>query len=294
MNRLLSSVCAALLAIFLWTPTTAHALIQAPPCQTCNGGGADSNGNTIRSRIYEKQAKPGNPGDENPPPGWGEGRVGPTIYWDYAEACPQSGPPGSDYGDVICPGAVTSCLSNGGGIRFWEYWSLSVNGPWQFNRSVCLTVADFVSIGPPPPSVVALQLWKEMKFEDPRVELKPGAIGLVNLPSYFWTTGPFSRDNSLASPAYTVTVHARVIAFDWSFGDGTSLETTDPGTPWPARSDISHSYLRKGRYPVSLTVRWHGTYQVNGGAALDVPGPDIFRTAAVAYPVQEIRTVLTG
>jgi hypothetical protein len=88
-------------------------------------------------------------------------------------------------------------------------------------------------------------------------------------------------------------VHALAASYEWRFGDGSPPLVTDaPGRPWPARSEIAHAYRRLGRFPVRVTVHWQGRFQVNGGPAQDVPGPPVSREVTVAYPVQEVQTVL--
>jgi hypothetical protein len=56
----------------------------------------------------------------------------------------------------------------------------------------------------------------------------------------------------------------------------------------------THAYRQLGRFPVRVTVHWHGRFQVNGGPAQEVPGPPVLREASLTYPVREIQTVLTN
>jgi hypothetical protein len=67
------------------------------------------------------------------------------------------------------------------------------------------------------------------------------------------------------------------IAFDhanWTFGDGTSDTTTDPGKPYP-QSDpcggaqcpgfYGHTYRDVGPITIQLTVAWHAQFSLDGG-----------------------------
>jgi len=134
-----------------------------------------------------------------------------------------------------------------------------------------------------------------MPVPAPRLGIKPGAVGLANLDSYFWVSNPGGLSASAAAGPNTVVVHASAVSYEWRFGDGSApLVTGEPGRPWPARSEIAHAYPRLGVFPVRVTVRWHGRFQVNGGPAQDVPGPPVLRDAAVSYPVRELQTVLVN
>jgi PKD domain len=214
------------------------------------------------------------------------------VYWAYVPSCPRNGPPGS-VGEQLCPGALFAC--GGNAVLFREFNGPSRGGPWAFVRAVCLTAADFSAAGAPPPGVVALELWKRMRFSAPALRVKPGVRGLVNLPSYFWVGGPFVQTGTAGAPLpFTVSVEARVRTFDWSFGDGSpALSTSDPGQPWPAKSDVAHVFQRRGRFAVTVTEAWHGTFRVDGGPPQDVPGPDITVASTVPYPVQDLVVTLT-
>ena len=161
---------------------------------------------------------------------------------------------------------------------------------------LCLTPADFRAAGAtPPPGLVAVAAWRQMPFPDPRIQAKPAVKGLANLPSYFWVAGPATQTRSVSVGPYVVSVTATIVDYTWSWGDHTpQLSTNDPGTAWPAKSTITHPYPRRGRYPVTVASRWHGTFRINGGPTQDVIGPDVSRTATLPYAVQELRVTLTG
>jgi len=75
------------------------------------------------------------------------------------------------------------------------------------------------------------------------------------MPGGCWVAGyngdpiPASKTVTLPPPApalppttFTVTVRIRPSTYHWSFGDGTSIETHSLGKPYPALSDINHTY----------------------------------------------------
>ena len=95
-----------------------------------------------------------------------------------------------------------------------------------------------------------------------------------------------------------VTVEVQIVPqrYTWSFGDGGTLETTSPGEPYPAESDIQHSYEQSslgagGAFAVTVEISFSAQYRVNGGAwqSLDA----ITRSFTGDYPVQQLQSVLT-
>jgi len=143
----------------------------------------------------------------------------------------------------------------------------------------------------------------------PNIELKanPG-IGLVAIPGWFWVANydgaPFGASRTVVIPpaipggqptSFTVTVRVWPAEYDWLFGDGGSLATHSLGQPYPAESDVTHTYEFSSfrfsdGFPVDLTVQFAAQYQVNGGAPQ--PLPTIRHTYENTYPVQEAQAIL--
>jgi hypothetical protein len=187
----------------------------------------------------------------------------------------------------------------GDALYYQEWWFFQSAVSTWFNgrvaRNVCLSAQDFINAGvAPPPGLMALSVWRQMPFPEPELTVKPAVKGLVNLDSYFWVSGPASQARSVTVGPYTVAVKGQIVTYQWAWGDGSpKLSSDDPGSPWPAKSNIRHTYRDRGRYPVTVTTRWHGTFEVNGGAPQEVIGPDIFRTSTITYPVQALVVTLT-
>src|SRR3954470_6829383 len=91
---------------------------------------------------------------------------------------------------------------------------------------------------------------------------------------------------------FTVDIVATASAFTWDTGDGTVLQTTDPGAPYPDHT-ISHDY-RSGTYTASLTTTWSGTFSVDGGATADVPGTTTTAGPPATFSVLQASPVLTN
>jgi hypothetical protein len=80
----------------------------------------------------------------------------------------------------------------------------------------------------------------------------------------------------------SVAIVAKPVQYAWSYGDGTSLgPQTAAGGPlpqdrWGEKTLTSHVYTQTGDFPVVLTTHFQGTYSVNGGPPLPIPGQGQF------------------
>jgi hypothetical protein len=82
--------------------------------------------------------------------------------------------------------------------------------------------------------------------------------------------------------AQKVHIVARPVQYTWSYGDGSSLgPQTAAGGPlpqdrWGEKTATSHIFTQTGDFPVELTTYFQGTYSVNGGPPLPIPGQGQF------------------
>ncbi|MFN8077087.1 MAG: hypothetical protein U0Q15_16935 [Kineosporiaceae bacterium] len=89
-----------------------------------------------------------------------------------------------------------------------------------------------------------------------------------------------------------VEVAAKPTRFVWTFGDGQSLTTTDPGGPYP-RMTTTHVYTRTGRQVISLTTVYTGRFRVVGETEwLPVEGTAEVASPGIGIEVIEARAVL--
>jgi len=172
------------------------------------------------------------------------------------------------------------------------------------------------------PYQVALSLLDHVPL--PNIQLKENpALGLVNLPGWFWVDGydgrPFGTSRTVTIPpavgpdvpftqvpandprrqptSFTVSVQIWATGYQWAFGDGSTLSTQSLGQPYPAQSDIQHTYQysslkTQSGFPIQLSVVFAAQYQVNGGAPQALPS--ISHTYNATYPVQEAQALLTS
>ena len=198
--------------------------------------------------------------------------------WYQAE---QAAHPGHVWGSVSCDDG------------FFAFIWIPVGTPVGGNVQVV-----FVDDGGVDPVAVALELLNHLPIPDISVEANP-STGLVALASWFWIDGydgsPISSSDALSG--VTVDVEVEPLVYRWSFGDGTTAETTSLGQRYPAESDIRHVYEQSslaagGAYGITVEVTFTARYRVNGGAweALE----PITRSFRDDYPVQQLQSVLTG
>jgi len=148
------------------------------------------------------------------------------------------------------------------------------------------------------PRAVAANVLQHIPLPNVQLRMNP-SLGLVALPGWFWAEGyngaPFGGAASVSG--LTVAVQVQATSYTWSFGDGTTLVSQDLGQPYPAQSDIQHTYQYSSLhfstgFPVHLTIHYTATYSVNGGAGQ--PLASMTRTYAANYRVQELQSVLTN
>jgi hypothetical protein len=198
--------------------------------------------------------------------------------WYQAE---QAAHPDSVFGSVSCDDG------------FFAFIWIPVGTPAGGNVQVVFVDDDGVD-----PVAIALELLNHLPIPDIAIDANP-ATGLVALPSWFWLDGydgsPISSSDAL--PGVAVDVEVEPLVYRWSFGDGTTAETTSLGQRYPAESDIRHVYEQSslaagGAYSVTVEVTFSARYRVNGGAweTLD----PITRSFSNDYPVQQLQSVLVG
>ena len=94
------------------------------------------------------------------------------------------------------------------------------------------------------------------------VAYQPAFEPLVHVPVVFWCDLPkiFSTRFNTVGEVVDVTLRP---SFSWSFGDGSVMQSIDPGAPYPAGS-IQHAYLKEGTYLVTMLATWGGTWSNQG------------------------------
>ena len=163
--------------------------------------------------------------------------------------------------------------------------------------------APDVVVGAPPapaidPAAIAASLFDTVPLPPIEVGANPG-IGLVAMPVWFWVEGydGSTLSGSRTLGAITVEVEITLAGTRWSFGDGAMVETSSLGQPYPAESDLRHTYeqssqIAGGTFTVHLDITFDARYRVNGGPWL--PLAPVVQTFTRDYPVQQLQSVLTS
>ncbi len=256
-----SKILAAALVIFVWTSSAAHADMSDV---FWNSGGVG---------VWRYDAASG-------------------VWVDAPSAVPESPYEyrfdylclvnNNDF-DVSCLAAATECRAglNGRPVRWW--WKLVVAGPNDWSRIVpdsCVYLEN-------PDDVlgkIAAQI--QEKFQ----QLPVSAGQSVMQPSPHTLKGAETNFYAEASEqvftvdmlGQSVAVVAKPVQYTWSYGDGTSLgPQTAAGGPlpqdrWGEKTATSHVYPQTGDFSVVLTTHFQGTYSVNGGPPLPIPGQGQF------------------
>ena len=162
-------------------------------------------------------------------------------------------------------------------------------GQWLPLTRSCV---DITALNPPPSPGEVFRYFQELPLPDLPTQQQPPGNALAGLPVVFYTDGPTTETFTVDIRGFTVDIVATASAFTWDTGDGTVLQTTDPGAPYPNHT-ISHDY-RSGTYTASLTTTWSGTFSVDGGATADVPGTTTTDGPPATFTVLQASPVLTN
>jgi hypothetical protein len=162
-------------------------------------------------------------------------------------------------------------------------------GPWLPGVRGCI---DITALNPPPSPGEIFRYFQALPLPQLTTQHQPPGNGLVGLPVIFYTDGPVTQTFDLTIRGFQVQIVAGATAFTWHTGDGADLTSTEPGSPYPDHT-ISHDY-RSGTYTAYVTVTWGGSFSVNGGASVAVPGTTTTDGPPVTFTVLQARPVLTN
>jgi hypothetical protein len=131
--------------------------------------------------------------------------------------------------------------------------------------------------------------------------LSPTTRGIVNLPEIVSVNQAQLLTFQVPILGQAVVLRVTAEHYDWTFGDGASLTTDTPGPPFEAgtacsadadcKGYVHHTYRSPGRYPVQVTLTWHGEFSVEGGAWQDIPQRLELMSPAVSLTVAETQVV---
>ncbi|GAA1128225.1 hypothetical protein [Arthrobacter flavus] len=126
------------------------------------------------------------------------------------------------------------------------------------------------------PIVITLTEFESQPIIAAGVFSQPDHFGLRNAHSNFYAVAE-EQEFTFEFQNAQIRLRAWPVSYEWSYGDGSRLLTTNPGSVLPGDGfDIetltSHRYSETGDYFVGLDTLFAGDYSVDGGPWLPVAG----------------------
>jgi hypothetical protein len=160
----------------------------------------------------------------------------------------------------------------------------------------------FLRIGPggqpviPGPTIdprqLALSARDRLPVPSGTIRVNP-ARALTGLPTWYWFDGYHGQPLTKTVSAFgvTVQVEATPTVYQWDFGDGATMTSSDLGRPFPQRSTITHTYqTARDRVTVRSTFNFSVRWRVPGGPW--TPLAPISRTATATFEVAQSQSVI--
>ena len=146
---------------------------------------------------------------------------------------------------------------------------------------------------PPVTSTTVVTELRRVGLPSLRARTQPEDKTLVNFATIFYTEPqPFSRTVTLLGQQ--VEIVATPESYSWNFGDGTTEQTSTPGSPYPS-TEVTHSYTDAHvTVHTSVDVTYGARFQVAGGPWQSIPGAVTITGPATALRVSEAAAVLSG
>ena len=148
-------------------------------------------------------------------------------------------------------------------------------------RSGCLypglpPVAPTVGLLAEAPIVISLVEFESQPIIAAGVFSQPDHFGVRNAHSNLFAVAREQEFTFVFQDAQ-IRLRAWPVSYEWSYGDGSTLVTTDAGSALPGdgfdvETPTSHVFTETGDYPVGLDTLFAGDYSVDGGEWLPVAG----------------------
>lgn len=132
-----------------------------------------------------------------------------------------------------------------------------------------------------------------------RVSAQPEPHTLIRLNTNFYASAS-TQEFDIVMLEQSVHITAVPVAYTFRYGDGTVLSrAANPGRVLKAdafdvKTETSHAYQETGDFQASVTTHFRGTYSVNGGPALPIPGEGSFTTQPITMSVWRSETRLVA
>jgi hypothetical protein len=274
---------------------TAHASDGCVRLCTSNGQVSSDDGSLL---THVGEHGPGSSGTGTPPSHSDSGSTptGPVIQYAYRPVCGDGcdaalAKTTLDSFNCAPPAEVVWVLTTvvGSGIP------LTINGPPE-----CLTLADQLGYDPPQLAAMVANYFERIPLPEPGLHIAPADNAVVNLPEIVSADRPPVTTFTVDQAPFPVVTITAAVQWDWDFGDGTTLVTSNPGRAYdgtdPADGGyVTHTYkTANAAWPLSVTSVWTATYTVQGVAGVETVTNAVRRTTAHPLASAEYGSVLTG
>ena len=115
-----------------------------------------------------------------------------------------------------------------------------------------------------------LRAFRSLTWPQSDLSIQPAGKTLVNFETNFYTDNSAPSRQSVTLLNQDVLIEATPTTYTWRFGDGDALDTSIPGSAYPAL-DITHSYVTADSFGPSLDTTYSGRYRLNGGPWTTIP-----------------------
>ena len=188
------------------------------------------------------------------------------CHWRLSTPCVRSDLGHPFDGQSPCMSVVRGCPD---GRRLLRTWFQPADGAWRQVGLVCLDPSGPVTVR----DMGQAAHERAVRGIPPlRPAFQPRRGVVTQLPVLFTAgqpAGPQSWEVDLLGQRVHLVATPR---WTWTFGDGASLSTDDPGGGYPDDA-VAHVYRRSGGRHVTLTARWSASFTVDGLGPFPVPEP---------------------
>ncbi|WP_237762562.1 PKD domain-containing protein [Arthrobacter sp. ERGS1:01] len=200
---------------------------------------------------------------------------------------------------TINAGHPTSCLPDreackdgkNGKLVDW-FRSLKPPSPVEWtliSGSTCIYTAKPVDVL----AEIAAQIgraFQESPIQPATIGSQPGPHTLRGQDTNFYADA-HQQDFDVILLGQKVHITATPVAYTWNYGDGTVIgPTVSSGAPLPEdrigeQTKTSHAYGATGKYAITVTTHFNGSYSVNGGPTLPIADQGHFTSAPLGLTV---------
>ena len=126
---------------------------------------------------------------------------------------------------------------------------------------------------PPPTDAQVAEVFLTLPLAVPDMKTNPPApaCAVINIENTFYLDPPPADVQTVDILGTPVTIHPAVRDYTFTYGDGTTHTTTDPGGPYPDTTN-THTFTTPGIYAASVTVTWTGEWEAPGIPLGPIPG----------------------